>query len=114
MRQLFAALVVAAQTTDPESVPGWARLVQNAFPFLLILAIFYFLLLGPARKRQKQQQKMLENLKNGDKVVTSGGVFGTVVAVTDRIVQLKISDSVKIDVLKSAVAGLQSEERPGA
>jgi preprotein translocase subunit YajC len=105
----------AAQAQDPESAPPLARLFGNPLSMMVVVfAIFYFLLIAPARKRQKQLQQTISSLKNGDKVITTGGVLGTVVAVTDRVVQLKISDQVKIDVLKSAVAGLQGEEKAGA
>ena len=78
-------------------------------PLVLIFVIFYFLLIAPARRKQKKHQEMLQALKAGDKVITNGGIFGTVVGVTDRVVQLRISDQVKIDVARQAVAGLQDE-----
>ncbi|MCZ6777813.1 MAG: preprotein translocase subunit YajC [Acidobacteria bacterium] len=103
-----------AQAQDPEAVPPFAQFFGNPLSMMVIVfAIFYFLLIAPARKRQKALQQTISSLKSGDKVITTGGVLATVVAVTDRIVQLKISDQVKIDVLKSAVAGLQGEEKPG-
>jgi preprotein translocase subunit YajC len=82
---------------------AWMQLV----PLVLIFAIFYFLLIRPARRRQKEVQSMLQALKAGDRVVTSGGLLGTVVAVDHDIVQLRIADKVKVDVTKSSVVGLQ-------
>jgi len=79
-------------------------------PFLVIFAVFYFLVFAPMRKKQKKLTEMLHGLKAGDKVVTNGGIHGVVVGVSDHIVQLRIADHVKIDVSKSAVAGLQSPE----
>lgn len=79
----------------------WAQFL----PFVLLGLIFYFLLIAPARKKQKQTSEMLANLKNGDKVVTTGGIHGKIVGVTDQIIQLRVADGVKIEVSKSAVAG---------
>ncbi len=113
--RLKAALVIAvpalaAQGQGPGGVPGFFNLGNPLVLMVVTFGIFYFLLIAPARKRQKQLQQTINALKPGDKVVTSGGVLGTVVGVTDRVIQLKISDQVKIDVLKSAIAGLQSED----
>ncbi len=83
----------------------------NFVPILLIFVVFYFLLIAPARKKQKRHAELLQNLKAGDKVVTSGGIRGTIVGVTDEIVQLRIADQVKIDVDKSAIAGLSEPSR---
>ncbi len=84
----------------------------SLMPLALIFLIFYFMLIRPARTKQKKHQEMLASLKSGDKVITNGGIFGTVVGVTDRVVQLRIADQVKIEVAKQAVAGLQGEEQP--
>lgn len=73
-------------------------------PFILIFAVFYFLVFAPMRKKQKKHAEMLQQLKAGDRVVTTGGIHGTVVGVTDEVVQLRISDQVKIDVSKNAVS----------
>jgi len=77
-------------------------------PYILIFVVFYFLLIAPARKKQKRHQEMLQNLKNGDRVITNGGVLGTVVGVTDDVIQLRIADQVKIEVAKNAIAALQN------
>jgi preprotein translocase subunit YajC len=81
----------------------------NFVPILLIFVIFYFLVMAPQRKRQKKHNEMLGNLKSGDRVVTSGGLYGTVVGVTDTIVQLRIADQVKVDVARHAIAELRQE-----
>jgi len=82
-------------------------------PMLGIFAIFYFLLIWPVRKRQKALQKLIEELKRGDKVVTNGGLYGEVAAVEGSVVYLKIADNLKIKVAKSAIAGLEGEAEPG-
>ena len=78
-------------------------------PILLIFAIFYFLLLAPMRKRQKQHQTLLGALKRGDRVVTSGGLLGEIAAVEEKVVHLKLADNVRVRVAKSAVAGLEGD-----
>lgn len=78
----------------------------SIFMMLLIVGVFYFLVFMPARRRQKKHQEMIDALKTGDRVVTNGGIFGTVTAVEENKIQLRIAPEVKIDVAKSAVAGL--------
>ena len=99
-------LLAAAQAQEPSI---WMSLV----PMLLIFAIFYFLLIYPVRKRQKALQKLIEELKRGDKVVTNGGLYGEVAAVEGSVIYLKVSDNLKIKVAKSAIAGLEGEAEPG-
>ena len=78
--------------------------------FLAIGLIFYFIVFLPNKKRQKALQDMLNNLKNGDKVITSGGIFGVVAGIKDDRIQLKVADQVKIEVSKTAIVSKQSEE----
>ena len=78
-------------------------------PFILILAIMYFLMIRPQAKRQKQKQRMLEALKKGDRVVTIGGIHGTVSALKGKdkkIVNLKVSNNTNISLNRSAISGL--------
>ena len=84
-------------------------------PLVIIMVIFYVLLILPAQRRQKKTQAMLNALKNGDKVVTSGGLYGTIVGLEGEAVQLRIADQVKVKVARSAIADIQAEigeERP--
>ena len=74
-------------------------------PFLLIFAIFYFLLIMPMRRKQKKHQEMLTKLTRGDRVVTNGGIFGTVIDVEGDKVTLRIAEKVDIQVAVQAVAG---------
>jgi len=71
------------------------------------------LMIVPSRKRQKALQQLLENLKKGDRVVTSGGLYGEVAAVTDGMVVLKVADNVKVRVAKSAITGLEPDAEKG-
>jgi preprotein translocase subunit YajC len=81
-------------------------------PILLIFGIFYFLLFLPMQRQKKQQQKMLSHLENGNVVVTSGGIVGTIVAIEgdDTLVLRVKPDNVKIQVTRSAVSSLVSGE----
>jgi preprotein translocase subunit YajC len=78
-------------------------------PLAIIMVIFYVLLILPAQRRQKKTQSMLSTLKTGDKVVTTGGLYGTIVALDGDAIQLRIAEQVKVKVARSAVAGLQTE-----
>ncbi len=80
----------------------WIQLVPLVFFFIVI----YFLLIRPAQTRQKQVKALLEGLKPGDRVVTSGGLIGTIVGLERDIVQLRIADKMKVDVTRSSVVGL--------
>jgi preprotein translocase subunit YajC len=82
-------------------------------PVLVITLLFYVLVMGPVRKRQKAVQQMIENLKKGDRVVTNGGLYGEVAAVTGATVILKIADNVKVKIAKSAITGLDAEGEKG-
>jgi preprotein translocase subunit YajC len=79
-------------------------------PLLVIMVIFYVLLIMPAQRRQKKTQAMLGALKNGDKVITNGGLYGTIVGLEDDALQLRIADNVKVKIARSAVAGMQAGE----
>jgi preprotein translocase subunit YajC len=80
-------------------------------PLLLVFVLFYFLIIVPQRKRQRAVDTMLDNLKSGDKVVTNGGIYGTIVSIRDdkRTVQLKISENpvIRVEVARTAISGLQ-------
>ena len=76
---------------------------------LIIFGIFYFVVFRPMRKGQREVEQMRAELKNGDRLVTSGGIYGTVVGVSEESVQLRIADQVKIQVAKSAVTRLVKE-----
>src|SRR3977135_1828975 len=104
MKSSVATFLWMGQATGP------SRPIALA-PLLIIMVIFYVLLILPAQRRQKKTQVMLGALKNGDKVVTSGGLFGTIVGLEGDSVQLRIADQVKVKVLRSAVTALQPENK---
>ena len=78
--------------------------------FGLIFAIFYFVLIAPARRKQKKHAELVGSLKPGDKVVTNGGIHGTVVGVSESILQIRIADQVKIEVAKHAIADVRQSD----
>jgi len=79
-------------------------------PLVLIFVIFYFLVVAPARKRQKKLETTVEGLKRGDRVVTTGGIYGEVVSTEGGVIFLKVADNVRLKLAKSAIAGLEQEE----
>ncbi|MEE8138752.1 MAG: preprotein translocase subunit YajC [Thermoanaerobaculia bacterium] len=94
---------------DAPGAPGYLQFV----PILLIFAIFYFVLIAPSRKRQKSLQQLIENLKKGDRVVTNGGLYGSVAAVEEKWVVLRVADHVKVRIAKSAISGFEAQEEAG-
>jgi len=96
---LIAPLLAMAPAAGQSPLAG-------LIPVVLMVAIFYFLLIAPVRKRQRQHDEMIRNLKTGDKVVTNGGIFATVVGIEEDRLRLKIADQVKIEVQKQAIASV--------
>ena len=83
----------------------------SLLPFVLIIGVFYLLLIRPNQKRQQQWQEMLGKLKTGDKITTSGGIRGTILAIKDDTIQLRVApDNIRIEVVKSAIASVITDE----
>ena len=102
---MFESIDYEAETV--EVAPHVNPLVQF-MPIILMFVIFYFLLIRPQQKKQKDLQTMITQLKKGDKVVTTGGILGTISSLQDDYAVLTVGDSdTKIEVLKSAIAGLR-------
>ena len=89
---------------------GAGGFIVQFLPIFLIFAVFYFLLIVPQRKRQKELQETISNLKAGDRIVTTGGIIGTITAVRETSLLLRSADKSIIEIARSAVAGLQVEE----
>ncbi len=100
----FATALGAAPQGSQPSI--WIQI----FPFALMLAVFYILVLLPMRRRQKKIQEFQDALKVGDKVITTSGIYGQVTKLLETSVQLQIADKVKIEVAKAAVGGYQGQE----
>jgi preprotein translocase subunit YajC len=77
-------------------------------PMILIFVVFYFLLIRPQQKKAKDHRVMLENLKKGDAVITQGGLYGKIAAISDQVITLEIADKVRVRVARSHVAGIAS------
>ena len=91
---------------------GGAGSIVGFLPLILIFAVFYFLLIMPQQKRQKKWQAMLSELKAGDKIVTSGGIRGTILSVKEDVVQLRVPpDNLRIEVARSAVVSMAGDEK---
>jgi len=88
----------------PSGGGGGAGGLAPFLPIILMFAVFYFLLIHPQRRKQKQHQQMLSELKRGDQIVTAGPIHGTIEGLTDTVVKVKIADNVLIDIPRSAIA----------
>jgi preprotein translocase subunit YajC len=84
--------------------PAGGSMLTALLPFALVFVIFYFLLIRPQRTKQKKHQEMVEQLKPGDKVITSGGIHGTIMGTQDDKIELRIASNTKIDISKNAIA----------
>lgn len=103
MSNLFLALMA------PQGGDGGGSMISTLLMFGLIIVIFYFMIIRPQSKRQKERQKMLDAMKKGDKVVTSGGIHGKIIAMEDKTVLVEIADNIKVKVEKSAVSAIVPE-----
>ncbi len=83
---------------------GQSSQIMAFLPLILLFAVFYFLLIRPQQKRARTHKQFIESLKKGDRVVTSGGMYGTITGITDDSVTIEIAEKVRIKVLKSAIA----------
>lgn len=81
-------------------------LIANLLPILAIGLVFYFIVIAPANKQRRKTQEMLSSLKKGDRVLTTGGIYGTVQGVEADVVYLKIAENVKVKIARSAVSGV--------
>jgi preprotein translocase subunit YajC len=93
-----------------QSSSGASAAIANFLPIVAIGLVFYFLVIAPANKQRKKQQEMLSTLKKGDQVLTTGGIYGTIQGVEPDAVYLKISDTVKVKVARSAISGVVNGE----
>ena len=102
----FAAMMTQAQPGQP----GSGSFITALVPFILVFVIFYLLIIMPSRRKQKKHQEMVEQLKPGDKIITSGGIHGTIMGVQQDKIEVKIAANTKIDVTKSAIAVIMGKE----
>ena len=86
------------------------EMLGSVGPIVVMIAIFFFLLYRPQKNQQKQRMSMLDSLKKGDKVVTIGGIYGTIEALSDKSLKLKIADRVVIEVARASINAVLTEE----
>ena len=104
MSALYSGLIIAMGATPEGGSP-----LGMLLPFAAVLGIFYFLLILPAKRKQQKVQEFLDSLKVGDKVITTGGIYGQVTRLSGDVVQMQIADKVRIDVSRAAIGGLQGQ-----
>ncbi len=98
--------LLAMGAPAPGAPSAWVQLI----PFVLVLGIFYFVILLPMKRRQQKVQAFLTALKVGDRVVTSGGLFGTITRLGDQSVQIQVADKVRVEISRNAVVGYQGQD----
>ncbi len=111
MSLFMPAVAVAQEAQQPAAPQGIAALLQSPMTMLVIIfAIFYFLMIRPQQKKQRELQDMLNKLAKGDRVLTNAGIFGRIVDLNDKVVTLQVDEKVKIRVTRSSIAGLEAGE----
>ncbi len=106
---ILNTIILMAQPAGQDGGPG---LVANLILFGSIIAIFYFMIIRPQQKRQKERQKMMDAMKKGDKVVTAGGIHGTIAGLDDKTVLVQIADTVKVKVDRGSVTVVSADAEP--
>jgi preprotein translocase subunit YajC len=96
---------VFALGAPPQGGSPWLQFV----PFVLVLAIFYFIILLPMKRKQQKVQAFLDGLKVGDRVITTGGIYGQITRLGDQSLQLQVADKIKIEVARAAIGGYQGQ-----
>ena len=99
-----------AMGPNPQGGQGQGSGLMSFLPLILIFIIFYFLLIRPQQKRAKEQKTMLDNLKKGDKVITSGGEYGVIEEVKTNTVTVKIAENVRVKYGKAYIVALRESE----
>lgn len=83
-------------------------LLNSLWPFVLMGGIFYFMLWRPQKKEQEKRQNLLNSLKEGDEIITIGGIYGVITAISEKRVKVKVADGVEIEMARNAVSGFQN------
>ena len=100
----------AADASAGQQAPGWTLLVYGA----LFFGMLYFMMIRPQQQAKKQQDALISSVKTGDKVITTGGILGTISNVKDKSVIVKVADNVKIEFLKTHIASVTKNENATA
>ena len=104
-REVFEPGLVLALS----AAPGQTNPLVQLVPFALVLAIFYFVIMLPMKRRQKKVQEFLDALKVGDRVVTTGGLYGSITKLNEQSVSLQVAPNVRLEVARTAIVGLQGQ-----
>jgi len=107
MNLFVLPLLMGGQPAGGEAA-GPTSFITTLIPFALIIGVFYFLIIRPQNKKQKETQKMLSALKKGDKIVTIGGIHGTIQSVKESTVIVRVDDNVKLEFSRSAISNVQA------
>lgn len=102
---MMVAAPLFAMGAPPDGGSAWLQFI----PFVLVIAIFYFVILMPMQRKQQKVQQFQQSLKVGDRVITTGGIHGQITKVSDDTIQLQVADKVRIDVARAAVGGYQGQ-----
>lgn len=102
---MMSAGAVFAMAAPPDGGSSWLQFI----PFVLVIGIFYFIILMPMQKKQRKVQEFQEALKVGDRVITTGGIYGQITKVNEESVQLQIANAVKIEIARAAIGGYQGQ-----
>jgi preprotein translocase subunit YajC len=115
MRSFLAEAWAQGTGGAPGAAPaaGPGGMFVSFLPFVLIFVVFYFLLILPQQRKQKKHRAMLEALKKGDRVLTTGGVMGMVAGINKDVITVQVADNVKIKIRREYIAELQPESEEG-
>lgn len=114
MDMMFNLPLLMGATEGAGAPGGPASVAPTLVTFGLVFAIFYFLIIRPQNKRQKETKQMLAAIKKGDRVVTIGGIRGTIFSVKDDVVVLKVDDNAKLQFSKSAISSVLDKKAASA
>ena len=103
---MVAALLRSQILAQAQQAPGGAKLIAQMMPLILVFVIMYLLLIRPQQKKAKEHRELVNRLRAGDEVVTNGGIHGTVTAVAEQTVTVRIADKVEIKLVRSAIASV--------
>lgn len=103
---LHIPFLMAMGAPPQGAAPAWVQFI----PFALVLGIFYFVILLPMKRKQQKVDAFLGGLKVGDRVVTSGGIYGSITELSDQGVQLQIADKVRVRISRNAIVGYQGQD----
>jgi preprotein translocase subunit YajC len=103
---LYIPFLMAMGAPPQGAAPAWVQFI----PFALVLGIFYFVILLPMKRKQQKVDAFLGGLKVGDRVVTSGGIYGSITELSDQGVQLQIADKVRVRISRNAIVGYQGQD----